>query len=293
MNANTNEAIDDIDNNALLSLIGDALVPSDVTGPPILEHLANIVDAKFTAEFDIDKRKEILDKYKVPKNCNSLFTPKVNPEIWGKLPSFVRRNDVRASTRQDTLLRVTGAISSSIEDLWKACEEKQTPEYKAIIATLFDAIAILGHFNKELSFKRREALKPNLSNEFKQNAIHSKATQLPTTTTTVSKEEVYKKLENFNKQRFLPHNSISKEHHEQVDIEIGSLLQKGVIVKCEHEPGEFISPIFTVPKNDGNVRLILNLKEFNKNVKMEIAFQNGDNPLDPKVGLTRVLDGLC
>eukprot|EP00794_Sanderia_malayensis_P001966 gene1966-2237_t len=168
--SNTNEAIDndDIDNNALLSLIGDALVQSDVTGPPILEHLANIVDAKFTAEFDIDKRKEILDKYKVPKYCNSLFTPKCNPEIWGKLPSFVGRNDVRASTQQDTLLRVTGAISSSIEDLLKACEEKQTPENKAIIAKLFDAIAILGHFNNELSFKRREALKPNLSNEFKQ-----------------------------------------------------------------------------------------------------------------------------
>ena len=164
----TNEVIDDIDNNALLSLIGDAFAPSDVTGPPIMDHLASIIDAKFTAEFDLDKRKEILDKYKVPKNCNSLFTPKVNPEIWGKLPTFVRRNDVRASTQQDTLLRVTGAISSSIEDLLKAREGKQPPNYKAIIATLFDAIAILGHINKELSFKRREALKPNLSHEFKQ-----------------------------------------------------------------------------------------------------------------------------
>ena len=27
--------------------------------------------------------------------------------------------------------------------------------------------------------------------------------------------------------------------------------------------GEFISPIFSVPKKDGNVRLILNLKKFN------------------------------
>lgn len=161
------EAVD-LDNNALLSMIGDALVPSDIKGPPILEHLAGIVDTKFTAEFDLEKRKEILDKYKVPKNCNSLFAPKVNPEIWGKLSSYARRNDVRTSTMQDTLLRITGAISSSIEDLLKAREEKKAPDYKPIIAKLFDTIAILGHLNKELSFKRREALKPNLSHEFKQ-----------------------------------------------------------------------------------------------------------------------------
>ena len=68
-------------------------------------------------------------------------------------------------------------------------------------------------------------------------------------------------------QTVLPNNSISKEHQEQVKIEIESLLQKGVLINSDHEPGEFISPIFTVPKSDGNVRLILNLKELNQYVK--------------------------
>ena len=106
-----------IDNNALLSLKGEALVPSEVKGPPISEHLAGIVNTKFSADFDLEKRMEILGKYKVPKNCTSLFVPKVNPEIWGKLIPYVRRNNVSSSTIQDTLLRLTGAISSSIEDL--------------------------------------------------------------------------------------------------------------------------------------------------------------------------------
>eukprot|EP00112_Aurelia_sp_Birch-Aquarium-sp1_P020955 Seg5516.2 transcript_id=Seg5516.2/GoldUCD/mRNA.D3Y31 product="hypothetical protein" protein_id=Seg5516.2/GoldUCD/D3Y31 len=56
-----------LDNNALPSMIGDALVPLDLKGPPILEHLAGTVDTKFTADFDHEKRKEILDKYKVSK----------------------------------------------------------------------------------------------------------------------------------------------------------------------------------------------------------------------------------
>ena len=54
-------------------------MPSDEKGPPSLDHLASIVGANVLVEFDVQKRKEILDKYKVPKNCTSLMTPKVNP----------------------------------------------------------------------------------------------------------------------------------------------------------------------------------------------------------------------
>jgi len=46
--------------------------------------------------------------------------------------------------------------------------------------------------------------------------------------------------------------------------EIDRLLQKKVIVPCQHEYGEFISPIFLVPKSDGGFRLILNLKKLNE-----------------------------
>ena len=60
-----------------------------------------------------------------------------------------------------------------------------------------------------------------------------------------------------------PPNSIQRDHTPLVDREISSLLDKGVIVSCAHEPGEFISPIFTVPKKDGTVRPILNLKKLN------------------------------
>ena len=65
----------------------------------------------------------------------------------------------------------------------------------------------------------------------------------------------------------MPQNSVSRENIEKVDNEIKSLLQKVVVVRSEHEDGEFISPVFSIPKSDGNIRLILNLKEFNKYVR--------------------------
>ncbi len=43
-----------------------------------------------------------------------------------------------------------------------------------------------------------------------------------------------------------------------------AFLKKGIIVKCCHEPDQFISTVFLREKKDGTFRMILNLKEFNK-----------------------------
>ena len=41
-------------------------------------------------------------------------------------------------------------------------------------------------------------------------------------------------------------------------------LDMGVIKVVDHHPNEFISPIFVVPKKNGEYRMILNLKELNQ-----------------------------
>ena len=61
-----------------------------------------------------------------------------------------------------------------------------------------------------------------------------------------------------------PSNSISKEHAPEIVNEINSLIKKQIIRECNHVHGEFLSPIFSVPKKDGKVRLILNLKNLNQ-----------------------------
>lgn len=58
----------------------------------------------------------------------------------------------------------------------------------------------------------------------------------------------------------------SQKETEFLSKEIDTLLQKRVIVESEHEAGEFISPIFLVPKTEDSYRMILNLKKLNENV---------------------------
>ena len=45
-----------------------------------------------------------------------------------------------------------------------------------------------------------------------------------------------------------------------IQDEVNKLLEKGVVVECEREPVEYISPIFLREKTNGTQRLILNLK---------------------------------
>lgn len=61
-------------------------------------------------------------------------------------------------------------------------------------------------------------------------------------------------------------SNFNSEQREFLRQEINKLESKGIIQKCDHEPGEFISPIFLTPKSDGSYRLILNLKKLNEHM---------------------------
>ena len=77
-----------------------------------------------------------------------------------------------------------------------------------------------------------------------------------------------------------------------IEHELEELLRKGVIEKCDREPTDFVSPIFTRPKKDGSRRLILNLKKLNTFVehyhfKMETLI-NVLNVIKPNVWMASV-----
>jgi len=94
----------DSDNASLLSAISSSLSCSQDTGLTIASGLAELVNGRFNAEYSIYKRKEILQKYKKPSNCDNVLVPKVNKEIWSKLQANAKRLDIRTSALQDTLV---------------------------------------------------------------------------------------------------------------------------------------------------------------------------------------------
>ena len=65
------------------------------------------------------------------------------------------------SVLQDTLIRVSRAVVITVEDLLSHREKKTSPNYRSLIPKLTDSVA--SHLNKELSFKRRDAIRPYLN----------------------------------------------------------------------------------------------------------------------------------
>ena len=84
------EPEDELNNDGLLTQITTSLSWSDESGPPVSDKLSKLVNDKFHTEYSVDKRKEILQKYKRLSNCTELFVPKVNPEIWGILARILK-----------------------------------------------------------------------------------------------------------------------------------------------------------------------------------------------------------
>lgn len=76
-------------------------------------------------------------------------------------------------------------------------------------------------------------------------------------------------------QNFIPKPlKFSCEEQQKIDKEIARFLQCKIIEKVDKvEDNEFISNIFFRPKKDGRVRIILNLKSFNKHFLEKMHFK--------------------
>ena len=62
---------------------------------------------------------------------------------------------------------MSSAIICTSDKLLEHREKKTIPSYKALINPLLDSVALLGHVCTELSYKRRDALKPFLHQDFR------------------------------------------------------------------------------------------------------------------------------
>ena len=61
----------------------------------------------------------------------------------------------------------------------------------------------------------------------------------------------------------------SQESKSQIDSELQELLSKGAVVETQISPGNFVSQIFLVEKEDGGLRPLINLMGLNRFVKAE------------------------
>lgn len=127
--------------------------------------LTEIVNGRFDMQSQLseEKLKQKFEAYNRPDSCYSMRVPLVNPEIWKKLKTkpFAKKNDLSLAHVERTMVKAATAVARLADVL---TEEKADT---AKIRLCTDAIALLGHANRELAFRRREVLKPALAGNTK------------------------------------------------------------------------------------------------------------------------------
>ena len=101
-------------------------------------------------------------------NYNFLTVQRVNPGIWNDLPRASRKLDVGLQEAQQSVVLAAQAIAIAVESLIRCKKEKTGRVGLEIIARLPVRLFVV-HCNGsfQVSMKRREHLKPDLSKNFR------------------------------------------------------------------------------------------------------------------------------
>ncbi|XP_022803358.1 uncharacterized protein LOC111340734 [Stylophora pistillata] len=205
--------------DALLNEIAQDFESDEQTDPKVAQKLADIVNKRWGSKLEEAKLKEKLAKYNRPDNCEKLTVPKVNPEIWNKLKHVTRSADLRLANMQKVLVKVGSAIAKSTDTLLaiRADPEKTsasalTEKLGKLITHNADALALLGHVNIDLSYRRRDAIKPNLNNEYSSLC----GSQVPITSLLFG-DELQSQLNNIKATNKIGHATTAKPYYISYD----------------------------------------------------------------------------
>ena len=199
----------------MLNEIAQDFQSDEQTDLKVAQKLAAIVNKRWGSKLGEAKLKEKLAKYNRPDNCEKLTVPKVNPEIWNKLKHGTRSADVRLANMQKVLVKVGSAVAKSTDTLLaiRANPEKTsasalTEKLGELVTHNADALALLGHVNIELSYRRRDAIKPNLNNEYSSLC----GSQVPITGLLFG-DELQSQLNNIKATNKIGHTTIAKSSY--------------------------------------------------------------------------------
>ena len=143
-------------------------INEDQRSPPISQKLAEILNGILSKKIGDDKIKQKLDCYPAPQNLLGLTTPKVNPEVWGKVKADTRSRDVRMQKAQVRITRGLTAIAMLAEKITTAQSEKESVDLHECLKLTLNGFALVANGNMELSYRRREFIRPDLNSSYRE-----------------------------------------------------------------------------------------------------------------------------
>ena len=149
----------------LLAEIATELSTEEKLGEKVSEKLASIVDGRFQSKLTPELQKSKFEAYNRPENCTNLVVPTVNPEIWNKLPQEAMKADLKLQHIQRAVVKAATATTRAVEALLQAKKTQPGEQITQAVRSCTDSIALCGHASREISLRRRYAIKPHLNKQ--------------------------------------------------------------------------------------------------------------------------------
>ena len=132
------------------------------------------VDAKVALRFQSIMKQELtrdqlessLKHLKVPSNCQLLGVCKVNPEMWQQLSLQTKSTDAKYQHTQTLVSRSLVAYVKLAELVAKNAKELPKQFLQDCLKLTIDGAIAAAHAHKNISFDRKQSIKPNLSEDF-------------------------------------------------------------------------------------------------------------------------------
>lgn len=102
-----------------------------------------------------------------PGNCDSLVTVKLNQLVWDIVSPVARSKDKKLQNVETSLVKAACIVTKTVDSAAEMEKEAKENGYDIgpIIDSCNDALALLGHANRQLNMARRDFLKPELKND--------------------------------------------------------------------------------------------------------------------------------
>ncbi|XP_049878842.1 uncharacterized protein LOC126375798 [Pectinophora gossypiella] len=168
-NDDTTEIPEQVLDSELLEILGEDPIDKSEYGEEIHKELASRLEHIATKGLNKDIRKELLEKYLVPRNCTYIAAPQLNPEIKAALPDLTLKRDKGIEARQKQL-------SSAITCIGRVITSQMLSKDKnnELLKQLMDAIRIMCDVQHADSAKRRYFAFSSLKKDINDQLIHSK-----------------------------------------------------------------------------------------------------------------------
>ena len=171
---NNNEAVVD----SRFSSLAKKFKGQEVTDKDLDSVLSSNITDLFRKGMEEEQYNELLkdEKLSRPANCEGLSVVKCNLLVWDLISPNARTTDKKLQNIEISVVKSATTLAKLVDKtakIEKQIKEKENDDISYIIDHSNDAIALLGHANRQINLLRKDLLKPELKNEYSHLCNHT------------------------------------------------------------------------------------------------------------------------